>query len=64
VKPLLDFLNSHLVPQLLERDSSQGLSENIPELLSRVNILHLDPSFLDAIPDEVILRVNVLASIV
>ena len=61
---LLDFLNSNLGPQLSESNAPKWFCEDVPELSSCLDILELDLSTVDAITDEVILGVNVLAPVV
>ena len=61
---LLDFLNSNLGPQLSESNAPKWLGEDVPELSSCLDILELDLFTVDAITDEVILGVDVLAPVV
>ena len=61
---LLDFLNSNLGPQLRESNAPKWLGEDVPELSSSLDILELDLSTIEAITDEVILGVDVLAPVV
>ena len=60
---LLDLLNSNLGPQLCKSNAPKWLGEDVPELSSCLDILELDLSTVDAITDEVILGVDVLASV-
>ena len=61
---LLDLLNPNLGPQLCESNVPKWLGEDVPELSSCLDILELDLSTIDAITDEVILGVDVLAPVV
>ena len=61
---LLDFLNSNLGPQLCESNTPKWSGEDVPELYSCLDILEPDLSTIDAITDEVILGVDVLAPVV
>ena len=61
---LLDFLNSNLGPQLCESNASKWFGEDVPELSSCLDILEPDLSTIDAITDEVIFGVDVLAPVV
>ena len=61
---LLDLLNPNLGPQLCESNASKWLGEDVPELSSCLDILELDLSTIDAVTDEVILGVDVLAPVV
>ena len=58
---LLDLLNSNLGPQLCESNAPKWFGEDVPELSSCLDILEPDLSTIDAITDEVILGVDVLA---
>ena len=49
---------------LLELGLPQRLGENVSQLISSGNVAGLDAPILQAIPDEVILDANVLASFV
>ena len=60
---LLDLLNSNLGPQLCKSNAPKWLGEDVPELSSCLDILELDLSTVDAITDEVILSVDVLAPV-
>ena len=60
---LLDFLNSNLGPQLSESNAPKWFCEDVPELSSSLDILELDLSTIEAITDEVILGVDVLAPV-
>ena len=61
---LLDLLNSNLGPQLCESNTPKSFGEDVPELSSCLDILEPDLSTIDAITDEVILGVDVLALVV
>ena len=61
---LLDLLNSNLGPQLCESNAPKWLGEDVPELSSSLDMLELDLSTIDAVTDEVILDVDVLAPVV
>ena len=61
---LLDFLNSNLGPQLCESNAPKWLGEDVTELSSSLDMLELDLSTIDAVTDEVILGVDVLAPVV
>ena len=61
---LLDLLNSNLSPQLCESNAPKWFGEDVLELSSCLDILELDLSTVDAITDEVILGVDVLAPVV
>ena len=60
---LLDLLNANLGPQLCESNAPEWLGEDVPELSSSLDMLELDLSTIDAVTDEVILGVNVLAPV-
>ena len=60
---LLDLLNSNLGPQLCESNAPKWLGEDVPKLSSSLDMLELDLSTIDAVTDEVILGVNVLAPV-
>ena len=61
---LLDFLNSNLGPQLCESNAPKWLGEDVTELSSCLDILETDLSTIDAITDEVIFGVDVIAPVV
>ena len=61
---LLDPLNSNLDPQLCESNAPKWFGEDVPELSSCLDKLEPDLSTIDAITDEVILSVDVLALVV
>ena len=61
---LLDLLNSNLGPQLCESNAPKWFGEDVPELSSCLDKLEPDLPTIDAITDEVILGVNVLAPVV
>ena len=61
---LLDLLNPNLGPQLYESNAPKWLGEDVPELSSSLDMLELDLSTIDAVTDEVILGVDVLAPVV
>ena len=61
---LLDLLNSNLDPQLCESNVPKWFGEDVPELSSYLDILEPDLSTIDAIMNEVILSVDVLALVV
>ena len=61
---LFDLLNSNLGPQLSESNTPKWLGEDVPELSSSLDMLELDLSTIDAVTDEVILGVDVLAPVV
>ena len=60
---LLDLLNSNLGPQLCESNAPKWFGVDVLELSSCLDILEPDDT-IDAITDEVILGVDVLASVV
>ena len=60
---LLNFLNSNLGPQLCESNAPKWLGEDVPKLSSSLDMLELDLSTIDAVTDEVILGVDVLAPV-
>ena len=60
---LLDLLNPNLGPQLCESNAPKWLGEDVPELSSSLDMLELDLST-DAVTDEVIFGVDVLAPVV
>jgi hypothetical protein len=59
-----NFDKAQLGTQLDVAITSKGLRQDISQLLVCVDVLHPYPTFLDALPDEVVLRVNVFAAIV
>jgi len=61
---LLDLLNHNLDPQFCESNAPKWLGEDVPELSSSLDMLELDLSTIDAVTDEVILGVDVLAPVV
>jgi len=61
---LLDLLNPNLGPQLSESNAPKWLGEDVPELSSSLDMLELDLSTIDAVTDEVIFGVDVLAPVV
>ena len=61
---LLYLLNSNLGPQLCKSNAPKWLGEDVPELSSCLDILEPDLSTIEVITDEVLLGVDVLASVV
>jgi len=58
-----DLLQSDLLPHLLEPVLAQRLGENVGQLISSANVVGLDASIFQTLPDEVILDPDVLAPV-
>ena len=58
---LSDLLQPDLLPHLLELGLAQRLGEDVGQLISSGDVINLDTSIFQAVPDEVILDPDVLA---
>mgnify|MGYP007071371421 CR=1 FL=1 len=56
--------DSHSITHLLEMDPSERLGENVSELVTCANVLNINAAVVDALPDEVVAQLNVLAPVV
>ena len=54
-------LESDPLPHLLEPSLAQRLGDNVVQLISSRNVVGLDAPILEAVPDEVVLDLDVLA---
>ena len=59
---LSDLLQPDLLPHLLELGLAQRLGEDVGQLISSGDVISLDTPIFQAVPDEVILDPDVLAS--